>query len=126
MNENIVEYPSEWAQIDQEGNVVNVIVALREQILDRAGDGFLYIESVPERQALMHGRYHEDTDSFSPSAPFDSWSWNDDERSWIPPSPKPSKETWFHSLPNGDLSVERDVWMWDESSLSWIDARDLN
>lgn len=123
MKENVVEYPSEWAQIDSDGNVVNVILGLREQILDRAGDGFLYVESVPERQALMGGRYHEDTDSFSPSAPFDSWTWNDDERSWIPPSPKPSEETWTWTNLAGDYSIERNVWEWNEESLSWIDTR---
>ena len=123
MNENIIEYPSEWAQIDQGGNVINVIVAFRQQIEDRVGDGFLYVESSPERPALMGGRYFDDTDTFAPSAPFDSWTWHEADRIWEAPTPKPSDETWTWTNLAGDYSVERSVWEWDEASLSWIDTR---
>jgi hypothetical protein len=123
MNEVTVQYPSDWAQVDADGNVVNVISATIEQINARVGDGFIYVESSPERPALMGGRYFDDTDTFAPSAPFDSWTWDEADRIWNPPAPKPSDNTWTYVFPDGDLSVERDVWIWDESSLSWIDTR---
>lgn len=123
MREVSVEYPTDWAQIDSDGNVVNVISATVEQINARVGDGFVYVESSPERPALMGGRYFDDTDTFAPSAPFDSWTWDEADRSWNPPTPKPSDDTWTWTNVAGDLSVERDVWIWDEPSLSWIDTR---
>jgi hypothetical protein len=123
MNEVTVQYPSDWAQIDVDGNVVNVISATHEQINARVGDGFVYVESSPERPVLMDGRYFDDTDTFAPSAPFDSWTWHEADRIWEAPTPKPSDDTWTFVLPDSDLSVERDVWIWDESLLSWIDTR---
>lgn len=123
MKEIIVEYPSDWAQIDPAGRVINVITAMREQIYARAGDGYLYVESSVERPALMGGRYFADTDTFAPSAPFDSWTWHSASRTWRPPSPKPSDETWTWTNAAGDLSVERDVWIWNEDTLSWSDTR---
>ena len=123
MREVIVEYPTDWAQIDSDGHVVNVITAMREQIYARAGDGYLYVESSDERPALMGGRYHADTDTFSPAQPFGSWSWNDTDRIWQPPTPKPSDDTWTWTNILGDYSVERAVWEWNEDTLSWSDTR---
>jgi hypothetical protein len=123
MREVGVEYPSDWAQVDSSGNVVNVISSTLEQINARVGDGFVYVQSSDERPALMGGRYFDDTDTFAPSAPFDSWTWDEAARIWNPPTPKPSDETWTWTNVAGDLSIERDVWVWDEDSLSWIDTR---
>lgn len=123
MREVIVEYPVEWGQIDDKGNVVNVIIATHEQIFARAGDGFLYVESTTDCPALMGGKYHEDTGTFSPSAPFASWTWHNASRTWKPPKAKPSNDTWTWTNIAGDYSIERSVWEWDEASLSWIDTR---
>ena len=43
MREVVVEYPSDWAQVDSDGNVVNVITATIEQINARDGDGIVYV-----------------------------------------------------------------------------------
>ena len=123
MREVVIEYATDWAQINADGVVVNVISAMREQIYARAGDGYLYVESSIERPALMGGIYHADTDTFSPAQPFNSWSWNDEDRIWEPPTPKPSDDTWTWTNKVGDYSIERAVWAWDEASLSWIDTR---
>jgi len=123
MKEITVEYPTDWAQIDDDGTVINVISAMREQIYARAGDGYLYVESSDERPALMGGRYFADTDTFAPSAPFESWSWNETDRIWEAPTPKPSDDTWVWTNRAGDYNIERAVWEWNEDTLSWSDTR---
>lgn len=123
MNEITIYDPTDWAQVDANGNVVNVISSTIEQINARVGDGFVYVQSSPERPALMGGRYFDDTDTFAPSAPFASWTWHSASRTWRPPTAKPSEETWTWTNVAGDLSVERDVWVWDEASLTWVDTR---
>jgi hypothetical protein len=122
MNEVIVEYPTDWAQIDDDGTVINVISAVREQIYARAGDGYLYVESSDDRPAIMGGRYFADTDTFAPSAPFESWSWNETDRIWEAPTPKPSEETWTQTFLDG-FETERERWVWNEITLSWVDIR---
>jgi len=123
MREITVQVPSDWAQVDSAGNVVNVISAIIEQINARVGDGFVYVESSPERPVFMGGRYFDDTDTFAPSAPFDSWTWNETDLIWEAPTPKPSNETWTWTNLAGDYSVERSAWEWDEASLSWINTQ---
>lgn len=122
MREVTVEYATDWAQIDSTGKVVNVISGMREQIASRIGDGFVYVESSDERPALMGGVYHSDTDTFSPSAPFASWTWHNATRTWRPPTAKPNNETWIQTYLDG-FEKEREIWEWNETSLSWVDTR---
>ena len=122
MNEVIVEYPTDWAQVDDTGKVVNVISAVREQIALRVGDGFVYIESSDERPAMMNGVYHADTDTFSPATPFDSWIWHEASRTWKPPTAKPSDETWTQTFLDG-FETERERWVWNEIDLLWVDTK---
>ena len=122
MREVTVEYATDWAQVDSTGKVVNVISAMREQIASRVGDGFVYVEGSSERPVLMGGVYFPDTDTFSPSAPFASWIWNDVLRTWKPPTAKPNNDTWTQTYLDGSMKV-REIWEWHETSLLWVDIR---
>ena len=118
MREINVEYATDWAQVDSTGKVVNVISAMREQIASRIGDGFVYVESSDERTALMGGKYFADTDTFSIATPFDSWVWDNDLRTWQPPTPKPNDDTWTQTFLDG-FETERELWVWNETDLEW-------
>lgn len=109
-----------WAQINTKGEVVNVIIAEPEEILNRQGDGFLYVESNLDNIAHIGGFYFVDDNTFSTAQPFDSWTWNKKKREWTPPKPKPSDEIltkhWLDGTP-----YETPRWIWNEELGEWIE-----
>lgn len=53
--------------------------------------------------------YDEQTDSFTPYKPFDSWIWDDTSQSWVPPVEFPA-------------SNEPKAWTWAEDIQNWAEV----
>jgi hypothetical protein len=110
----------DWAQINSNNKVVNIIVADHEEIESRAKDEFTYVESNLENMADIGGFYFPDTNTFSVAQPFDSWVFNHEQRAWIPPKPKPSEEILTkHFLDGTPYEIPR--WIWNEEIGEWIE-----
>jgi hypothetical protein len=109
-----------WAQINNDNKVVNVIVAEENKISEVAQDGFTYVATDMNNVAHIGGFYFSDTNTFSLAQPFDSWTFSQEQRKWNPPVPKPSEEiltkNWLDGTP---YEVER--WIWDEENGEWIE-----
>lgn len=94
-----------YALIDNEGKVVNLIVfesenqELAEQVLTNSG--FSVGKFSNDENVIVGGYYFNDR--FYPLKPFESWIPNPDEPAWIAPVPKP----------------DSGFWKWNEDTLSW-------
>ena len=108
----------DWAQINSQNEVVNILIAEQSEIDSRNGDGFTYVQSVGDNIADIGSFYFPDTNSFSHAQPFDSWSWDQELREWVPPIAKPSDEILTkHWLDGTEYQIER--WIWNESAGVW-------
>ena len=50
------------------------------------------------------------------SQPYDSWEWDDVEKRWVAPEPKPDG--------SGRTELEDSSWSWDEDTLEWVEDTD--
>ena len=117
-----------FAQLDENDNVVNIIVADTETIESgQFGDKNLFVETDKHTQFGVHydennnpdggipmrgnyatigGKYDRAHDVFYTKQPFPSWTIKAPEWRWTPPIPKP---------PRSETTVN----VWNESTLSW-------
>jgi hypothetical protein len=113
-----------FAQLDQDGFVLQVIVVSNHDAPDPAPEhseplGQAFIASLgldgQWRQTSYHGtfrkmyapiggRYLADADVFIAPQPFPSWTL-DADHNWQPPTPRPT---------------EGGPWFWDEDTLTWV------
>lgn len=117
---------SEFAQIDDNGVVINVVVVPDSvtpgppsPTTEAAGQEYLtqnlrlpgtWLQAgLPERNRGAYPSvgniYHADSDVFSAPQPFPSWSWDSVEAQWTPPIPYPEDDN---------------VYVWDEQEQQWI------
>jgi hypothetical protein len=114
-----------FAELDQNGKVLQVIFVNNEDILDENGEesewvGILYCKdlfggnwvqtsrsgSFRRSFAVIGGLYSSEHDVFLRPNPFPSWTLNEDKFIWEPPVEKPSDKFKYE---------------WDEKSLSWVE-----
>jgi hypothetical protein len=119
-----------FAQLDENNKVINIIVISNDEILDENGQesealGITkcreivgedtnwiqtsYNNSIRHRYAHVGGIYHPEHDAFSPKKPFDSWVLNTDNFNWEPPIGWPDTEP-----PEGK------IYDWDEENTEWV------
>jgi len=110
-----------FAEIDNNGIVLRVIVVNNSDILDANGNeseeigkqfcsqllGGNWIQTSYNSNFRKHyaGKgytFNAERNAFIPPKPFNSWTLDDETCTWNAPSPKP----------NGD-------WYWDEETISW-------
>ena len=103
-----------FAQVNTDGNVLNVIVIEKESIhiLDQS---FKYIQTWADADGIQKkkynyarigGKYSESDKAFIDPQPFNSWSL-DSSFKWQPPIPMPA---------------DGKMYLWSEVSKSWIEA----
>lgn len=112
-----------FAQLDEDGVVVNVIVVNNEDILDDSGQesediGKQFCQSLlggdwvqtsynaqfRKQYAAIGGSYDAAHDVFISPKPFDSWTL-DANFDWVAPTPYPTDEQEY---------------FWDEANLQWV------
>jgi len=115
-----------FAEIDQNGVVLRVIVVGNKDTADAAGVekehiGAAFCERLfggTWKQTSYNGNkrknyagvgytYNADIDAFVPPKPFPSWTLNNDTAQWQAPTPMPA-----------DASMEKQ-YTWDEATTSW-------
>ena len=101
---------SHFAQIDESGRVLNVIVATDEMIA-LMPDAKRFIQTYPEADsqtgfnyAVIGGLYRADDAVFIDPQPYKSWVLDEITFTWRPPIEPPTDGHLYH---------------WDESSRSW-------
>ena len=68
------------------------------------------ITDLPNKDNISLGAiYNEQTDSFTPYKPFESWVWNESSKAWQPPIEFPS-------------SSEPKAWTWAEDIQNWAEV----
>lgn len=118
-----------FAQLDENNKVVNIIVISNDDILDENGQeseelGIArckeivgqdtnwiqtsYNDNIRCRYARIGGYYIPEHDAFVPPKPFDSWTLNTDTFNWQPPVPWPTE------------TPEGKIYNWDEENQEWI------
>lgn len=101
---------SHFAEIDQAGTVLRVIVADQAFINSGAvGDPAHWVQtsytgSIRGRFAGVGYSFDADRDAFIPPRPFASWVLDEATLDWVAPIERP----------------DAGVWHWDETSLSWL------
>jgi hypothetical protein len=114
-----------FAELDENGTVVRVVVVEDDKCLDDHGNeseqiGASYCSSllggtwvqtsynsrIRKNFAGAGFRYDGELDAFVPPRPFASWSLDEETCAWMPPSPRPEDGEYY----------------WDEDSASWVDA----
>ena len=112
---------SHFAEIDDDGIVLQVIVA-EQDFIDSGlvGDSSNWIQTSYNTREGVHilggtplrknyaglgYTYEEERDAFIPPKPFDSWSLDEDTCIWEAPTPSPE---------------DGESYFWDEDTLNWI------
>ena len=102
---------SYFAQIDESGHVLNVIVATNE-IIAEMPEPERFIQTFPEADsktgfnyAVIGGVYRTEEMAFIDPQPYDSWELDETTFKWLPPV---------------EMPPDSKLYQWDESSLSWV------
>ena len=105
-----------WAQIDENGMVVQVTVGDNNEpdegykwLIDNLGGTWVqtsYNANIRKNYAGIGYTYDEARDAFIPPKPFDSWVLDEETCQWVSPVPQP----------------ESGVWSWDEEAGAWVEA----
>jgi hypothetical protein len=119
MSDNTIKLQT-FAQIDENNQVINVIVADQDYInTGLQGDPSRWIECSVDGSVRDYyprigaGDYYDPTvDAFRPPKPYPSWIWNNylpPLAGWIAPVPQPGNSS------NGQM-----FFYWDESIVNWV------
>lgn len=99
-----------FAEIDQNNNIINIVVA-EKAVIDSGilGDKDRWVQykkngSVRKNAAFIGGKYDTERDSFIPPKPFPSWVLDEDSMRYKPTKPRP---------------VGGDIYWWNEETKDW-------
>lgn len=103
-----------FAKIDNNNVVTEVIVSELSFIHTGAvGDSFLWVQCSYNKNfkgnyPAAGYTYDKQRDVFIPPQPYESWTLNEDDWKWEPPTPRPAGH-------------HPGKYSWDESSQTWVD-----
>lgn len=103
-----------FAEIDEKGNVLRIIVADQKFIDSGAlGDPTFWVQTdldgtLRKNAAVKGGKYDPQTDSFTTPKPYDSWILDATTMKWKPPKEPPSS-----------ASSTDDALRWNETKQEW-------
>lgn len=122
-----------FAQLDENNKVINVIVVNNEELLDDEGNesenkGIAFCQNlfgtnttwvqtsynanIKHSYAEIGGHYDKSLGAFIPVKPYDSWTFDYENRQWVAPIPCPER-------------VEGYTWVWFETNKEWIKIQTL-
>lgn len=108
-----------FAEIDSNNIVIRVLAVANEYeevaqdyLSNQLGLGGTWIQTSYNKNfrakfAGIGDVYDESDDTFKPSKPYDSWTWNHISWEWNAPVEHPNDGKWYD---------------WDEDSLSWVEV----